>query len=71
MAHSTVKFSVQGMNCANCARSVERKLAATPGVGKASVDLAGSSAEVEYDPARVNPEALAGAIRQLGYEVGA
>jgi cation transport ATPase len=33
MDHSTVRFSVQGMTCANCARSVERKLAATPGVG--------------------------------------
>jgi copper chaperone CopZ len=59
------------MTCANCVRSVERKLAATPGVGKASVDLGSASAEVEYDPARVSPETLAGAIRQLGYEVGA
>jgi len=66
-----VKFSVRGMTCANCARAVERKLAATPGVGKASVDLGAASAEVEYDPARVSPETLAGAIRQLGYEVAA
>jgi Cu+-exporting ATPase len=71
MAHSTVKFSVHGMTCANCSRSVERKLAATPGVAKCSVDLGAASAEVEYDPARVNPETLAGAIRQLGFEVGA
>jgi len=70
MAHSTVKLSVHGMTCANCARSVERKLAATPGVGKASVDLSSASVDVEYDSSRVNPEALAGAIRQLGYEVG-
>jgi len=59
------------MTCANCVRSVERKLAATPGVGKVNVDLGASSAEVDYDPARVNPETLASAIRQLGYEVGA
>ncbi|MFY9728454.1 MAG: heavy metal-associated domain-containing protein [Bryobacteraceae bacterium] len=71
MAHSTVKFSVHGMTCGNCARSVERKLAATPGVGKATVDLNGGSAEVEYDPTRVSTETLAGAIRQLGYEVRA
>jgi Cu+-exporting ATPase len=71
MDHSTVKFSIHGMTCANCARSVERKLAATPGVGKASVDLSSASAEVEYDPARATPETLASAIRQLGYEVGA
>ncbi len=71
MAHSTVKISVHGMTCDNCARSVERKLAATPGVGKASVDLGSASAEVEYDPARVKPETLVQAIRQLGYEAGA
>jgi copper chaperone CopZ len=71
MEHSTVTFSVRGMTCANCARSVERKLASTPGVGKASVDLGGASAQVEYDPARVNPETLVQAIRQLGYEAGA
>jgi copper chaperone CopZ len=59
------------MTCGNCARTVERRLAATPGVGKASVNLDSASAEVEYDPARVSPEVLAGAIRQLGYEVGA
>ena len=62
---------MHGMTCANCARSVERKLASTPGVGKASVELSSATADVDYDPARVNPEALAGAIRQLGYQVGA
>jgi copper chaperone CopZ len=59
------------MTCANCARSVERKLAATPGVGKASVDLSSATRRCGIRPARVNPETLAGAIRQLGYEVGA
>ena len=37
------------MTCGNCARSVERKLAATPGVTKATVDLQAASATVEYD----------------------
>jgi copper chaperone CopZ len=71
MAIQTLKMSVRGMTCGNCARSVERKLTATPGVQKASVDLQGASATVEYDADLVNPDALAGAIRQLGYEVPA
>ena len=33
---------VRGMTCGNCARSVERKLASTPGVTKATVDLSGA-----------------------------
>jgi Cu+-exporting ATPase len=71
MASETVKLTVNGMTCGNCARSVERKLASTPGVSKAIVDLPGHSATVEYDAATVQPEALAAAVRQIGFEVPA
>ena len=57
------------MTCGNCARTVERALSSTPGVSKASVDLQGGRATVEYDGDRVKPEALAEAVRDLGYEV--
>jgi copper chaperone CopZ len=69
MATQTLNLPVRGMTCGNCARAVEKKLAATPGVAKVTVDLAGGSATVEYDAAAVKPEALANAVRQLGYEV--
>jgi copper chaperone CopZ len=59
------------MTCGNCARSVERKLAGTRGVSKAAVDLDAAKAVVEYDAGVVTPEALADAVRQLGYEVPA
>ena len=71
MATETVRLPVQGMTCANCARSVERKLSATPGVVKATVNLEAANAAVEYDPGRVKPDALKDAVRQLGYEVPA
>jgi len=71
MAILTLSLAVRGMTCGNCARSVERKLGATPGVRKATVDLAGASAIVEYDADLVKPEMLANAVRQLGYEVPA
>ena len=59
------------MTCANCARSVEKKLSATPGVVKVSVDLQGETATVEYDTDLVTPEAIDNAVRGLGYEVSA
>ncbi len=59
------------MTCHNCTRTVERTLASTPGVTKASVDLEAGSATVEYDVDLVKPEVLADAIRDLGYEVSA
>jgi copper chaperone CopZ len=71
MAAQTLNLTVHGMTCGNCARSVERKLAATPGVRKASVDLPATRATVEYDPDLVKPEVLVSAIRALGYEVPA
>lgn len=71
MAPQTLKMHVGGMTCGNCSRSVERKLSATPGVTKATVDLVNASAIVEYDADLVTPETLANEVRQLGYEVAA
>ncbi len=71
MAANTLHLPVRGMTCGNCARSVERTLASTPGVTKVSVDLQGATATVEYDSGLVTPDVLAGAVRDLGYEVPA
>ena len=71
MPLETLQMPVKGMTCGNCARSVERKLSGMPGVTKATVDLGGESAQVEYDSSLVKPEVLANAVRQLGYEVPA
>jgi len=68
MAVETLSLSVRGMTCANCARSVERKLGGVPGVTKASVSLEAASATVEYDTELVKPEMFAKAVRELGYE---
>ena len=59
------------MSCASCARSIEKKLASTPGVTKASVDLEAAQAIVEYDTDLVKPDTLAKAVRDLGYDVAA
>jgi copper chaperone CopZ len=59
------------MTCANCARSVERKLAGTPGVTKVVVELQGERAIVDYDSDLVKPDVLKNAVRSLGYEVPA
>ena len=69
MSLETANIPVKGMTCGNCARTVERKLSATPGVAAARVDLAGGQATVEFDPARTNAADLAAAIEKLGYQV--
>jgi len=71
MSAETVTLPVAGMTCGGCARSVEKKLTATPGVASASVDLEGGKATVQYDPSRTEVARLVEAIEQLGFEVPA
>jgi copper chaperone CopZ len=71
MATQTLNLPVHGMTCGGCARSVEKKLSSMPGVSKVAVDLDAARATVDYDASTVAPEALANAVRQLGFEVPA
>ncbi len=71
MSTQTVTLPVTGMTCGGCVRSVERKLASTPGVSRAQVSLEQGTATVEFDPARTKVPDLVTAIEQLGYQVPA
>jgi Cu+-exporting ATPase len=63
------ELPVQGMTCAACVRRVERALSKVPGVEEAYVNLITQRASVRFDPAIANPEMLASAIKEAGYEV--
>jgi copper chaperone CopZ len=71
MAAESLNLSVHGMTCANCARTVERKLSSTPGVTRAVVELQGERALVEYDSDLVQPDVIRKAVSDLGYQVSA
>jgi Cu+-exporting ATPase len=62
-----IEIGVGGMTCANCSARVERALRGLPGVAQATVNLATERASVRFEPARVQAEDLAQAIRQAGY----
>ncbi|MBV9114620.1 MAG: copper-translocating P-type ATPase [Hyphomicrobiales bacterium] len=59
---------IEGMTCATCAGRVEKALAALPGV-TAEVNLASERADVDFDPARLEPARLAEAVERAGYGV--
>lgn len=65
-----VTFSVSGMTCASCVRSIERTLTKVPGVENASVNLATEMAWVTFDPAIVDLPQLKDAVAKAGYRVG-
>ncbi len=58
---------VTGMTCAGCVASVERALAATPGVLRALVNLATERATIVLDPGVVTLPELAESLRRAGY----
>jgi Cu+-exporting ATPase len=62
-------LQVAGMTCASCVARVEKALARVEGVFSASVNLAAGSATVTVDPSKAGPAELAGAVRNIGYEV--
>ena len=56
-----------GMTCTNCAATIEKGLAQTPGVESARVNFASEKASVEYDPAQVDLGKIKETITGLGY----
>jgi copper chaperone CopZ len=69
-ATAAVSIPVGGMTCGGCARRVTNALRAVEGVRTAEVILAEKRAVVTFEPARVQPAALAAAVRDAGYEPG-
>ena len=63
-----LSLSVEGMSCAACSGRVERALAAVPGAGDVSVNLATGRASLNLPEGTPPSEAVA-AIREAGYDV--
>jgi Cu+-exporting ATPase len=61
-----LELPVEGMTCASCANRVERKLNRLDGV-EATVNYATERAAVAFDPERVSPDDLVGAVEAAGY----
>ena len=59
---------IEGMSCGHCTGSVEKKLAAIPGVTNVTVSLASKTADVEIS-GDVSDEILKTAVTDLGFKV--
>lgn len=62
-------FPLAELHCAGCAARVEKILNAQTGVVAASVNLAASTAAVEYDTMQTSPERLRQAVQEGGYDM--
>jgi Zn2+/Cd2+-exporting ATPase len=59
---------VEGMDCASCAATVEKRVSALPGVSKATVNFAAGRLDADHDPGLALEE-LEEAVRAAGYGV--
>ena len=64
----TIEIPVEGMTCASCVGRVEKAIRGVEGVTAANVNLATERATVSFGLADANPQAVAEAIRDVGYE---
>lgn len=67
MAGMKLELKVEGMTCAGCVRSIEKKLSTVAGVESARVDLGTGKATIEYDDTRAQADQLIGAVEQIGF----
>ena len=62
-------IKVEGMSCSHCENAVKKAVGALPGVSTVTVDLAGKTATVEFDAAKVRLQEIKNAIEEQGYDV--
>jgi Cd2+/Zn2+-exporting ATPase len=60
-------FAVEGMDCADCAKTLELGVARIQGVHYAIVNFAMAKLRLEYDREQTSPEAITALARRLGY----
>ncbi|WP_461491929.1 heavy metal translocating P-type ATPase [Pontibacter sp. HJ8] len=62
-------FPVEGMTCASCASSIESMLRTVEGVQEASVNFAGKTVQVAFQPEQVNPAQLRDTLHEIGFDL--
>ncbi len=64
-AHDQLRL--QGLDCADCAATIEKMLSRKDGVLWVAVNFPASTMEVEYDPERIDPGMIGRELEHLGY----
>jgi Cd2+/Zn2+-exporting ATPase len=60
---------VEGMDCADCAQTIERAVSRLSGVTNVAVSFPAETMRVEYEPGVVGLERIAGLVARLGYGI--
>ena len=66
---ATVRLPIKNMHCSSCVIRVELALQLTPGVVSARASLSPNAVDIEYQPEKVDFQAIRSAIESAGYHV--
>ncbi len=61
------KYEVSGMMCAACQANVDRAVSKLDGVSHVNVSLLGKNMVVDFDPEKVDDQAIIGTVESAGY----
>ena len=62
------KLAISGMTCASCVQSIQNYVGSQEGIKNVNVNLLSESAEVEYDPAVIDPAKILDLVDDIGYK---
>ena len=63
------KFVIEGISCASCVASIEKKLGKTQGVEKVSVSIATGKLDIEYFEDEVKAKEIIKLVSKLGFQI--
>jgi len=67
-AKETVTFVVDGMDCANCVKKIEKNISFEKGVTDLKCDLSTRTAEITYRSDKTTEDNLVSAFKKIGME---
>ena len=62
-----LQLAIEGMSCQACASRIEKVLNKKPSVYESSVNFAGETANVDYDPTQTTPEQITEWVNKTGF----
>jgi Cd2+/Zn2+-exporting ATPase len=64
-----ISLTINGLDCAECARTLEQGVGAMGGVHKAEVSFTLARLTLDFDPQETDERAVVARVRELGYDV--
>lgn len=61
------RFSIEGMQCADCENVIEEAVLSLPGVIDAKANFTVESLQIEYDPEIISTKTICAAVKNAGY----